>query len=660
MRIAMEAGGAQRGTLLLAEGGDMRAVAHASVSEEGIALDGSHAQPPTQLPWTVVHYVARTREPVTLSDIRSAHGFSSDPYLEQQCPRSVLCLPLQRGTELIGVLYMEHSLVADAFPPERVQLLSILAAQAAISLETSRLYASLKEREARIRRLVDGNIIGILFAGANGRIFDANDACLQIIGRTREDLLAGVLNVNTLTPAEYHASDDRAMTQLLATGRYEPYEKEFQRADGQRVPVLCGGTWLDPAQHAIVGFVLDLSERRHAEAERAARQAAELANRAKSEFLANMSHELRTPLNGILGYAQLLLVRGGLNDGQRRGLDVIRESGNHLLALINDILDLSRIEARRFELMPAPVPLGTFLLSVCDVIRVKAEEKHLRFAFVAESDLPPAVVVDERRLRQILLNLLSNAVKFTDHGSVTLRVRNRPVTDAQTRLRMEVEDTGIGIRPDQQRVIFEPFEQVGPPGHRTGGTGLGLTITQALVQAMNGTLQLSSEPGRGTTFAIELVVPVASRPPPLVAPQRVSPQYKGQRRRILVVDDVAANRALLTEFLLETGFDVEQAANGAEALEAVAARKPHLVLMDSLMPEMNGLEATRRLRAQAESAALPIVAITASASDEHRSECLQAGANDVIGKPVELDHLLTTIGRHLQLEWVAGVSRAHV
>ena len=654
MRIAMEAAGALQGVLLLAESGELRVVARASVSATGVTVTGREAGTPEVLPWSVAHYVARSREPAVLSNVGLPHAFSTDPYLLRERPLSALCLPLLRGAELVGVLYMEHALMDEAFAPERVQLLATLAAQAALSLETSRLYASLQEREERIRRLVDANIIGIRFAHADGRIFEANDAYLQLLGRTREDLAAGLLNTNAITPAEYRAADQRATEQLAAEGRYAPFEKEYLRPDGTRVPVLCGGTWLDVAQRSTVAFVLDISERRQAESERAARRAAELANRAKSEFLANMSHELRTPLNGILGYAQLLQMDGGLSEAQQRGLDIIHQSGDHLLALINDILDLSRIEAGRLELAPAPVALAPFLRAVCDVVRVKAEQKQLGFAFAAGSELPAAVLVDERRLRQVLLNLLSNAVKFTPHGSVTLRVQAQPGSGNQVRLRLDVEDTGVGIRADQQQLVYEPFEQVGDKRHRAAGTGLGLTITRALVHAMGGSIALRSEPGHGCTFSVELPVTTTAAPGAPAPPERHLTRYRGPRRRVLVVDDVPANRTLLADFLGDAGFDIAEAPDGAVALRAVDTFRPDLVVVDSVMPVMDGLELTRRLRAQPESARLPIIAISASATEGHRRECLQAGVNTFLSKPVQLAQLLAAIAEHLRLEWASG------
>ncbi|MDH0865929.1 ATP-binding protein [Mitsuaria sp. GD03876] len=246
--------------------------------------------------------------------------------------------------------------------------------------------------------------------------------------------------------------------------------------------------------------------------ERAARHAAEAANRAKSQFIAGMSHELRTPLNAVLGYAQLLSMEGGLSERQVRGLDTIHQSGQHLLALINDILDLARIEAGRTDLHPVPTHLGPLLASVMELMRVKADEKRLAFVFEATTPLPGTVLVDALRLRQVLLNLLGNAIKFTDAGTVSLRVAAEPRSPAEVLLRLDIEDTGVGMRPDDLARIFEPFQQVGDAKRRGGGSGLGLSITRALVHDMGGQVQVSSQFGTGTRFRVELPLTTASTP----------------------------------------------------------------------------------------------------------------------------------------------------
>ncbi|HEY4081514.1 MAG TPA: response regulator [Burkholderiaceae bacterium] len=392
--------------------------------------------------------------------------------------------------------------------------------------------------------------------------------------------------------------------------------------------------------------------------ERAARHAAEAANRAKSQFLTGVSHELRTPLNGVLGYAQLLTMEGGLSARQERGLDTIRQSGEHLLALINDILDLARIEAGHAELNLAPVKLSGLLQSVVELMRVKADEKRLAFGFDAGTGLPEAVLADERQLRQVLLNLLGNAIKFTDKGTVSLRASTEPKDPKHVLLRLDVEDTGVGMRPDDLDRIFEPFEQVGDVQRRSGGTGLGLAITRALVNDMGGQVQVSSEFGVGTRFRLEL--PLALVQSAEAAARKVPGvvRYQGPVQRVLVVDDAAVNRTLMWDFLTSAGFEVAQAIDGSELLTVARSFRPDLILIDSVMPSVDGVEATRRLRQDAELGAVPVIAVSASASAEHRADCLRAGVNVFLAKPVSLEALRAHIGEQLGLQWIEPTARA--
>ncbi len=375
------------------------------------------------------------------------------------------------------------------------------------------------------------------------------------------------------------------------------------------------------------------------------------ANRAKSVFLASMSHELRTPLNGVLGYAQLLQWDSKTSDETKAGLRVIEKSGRHLLSLIDDTLNLARIEAGKLELNPAPVALAPFLNTVADLIRVRVRQKPVAFE-LATAGLPPAVWVDEKQLRQVLLNLLGNAVKFTDQGEVALRVTARPAPqDGRVGLHFEVRDSGVGIAESDLGQLFQPFQQVGDVARRGAGTGLGLSISQQIVRLMGGQIAVASTPGQGSVFSFEIEVPLADAAAEPHAPTRPVVGYDGPRKQVLVIDDVDANRALIVDALRPIGFDVQEARDGREGLDRAQAQKPDLVLIDNAMPVLGGIEATRQLRRLPGLERVPIVAVSASASAHDRTEALAAGADDFLPKPVELERLLALLEAHLGLRF---------
>ena len=384
-----------------------------------------------------------------------------------------------------------------------------------------------------------------------------------------------------------------------------------------------------------------------------AKSAAESANHSKSAFLASMSHALRTPLNAILGFSQILCKDPTLGADQQGQLTIINRSGEHLLHLINDVLEMSKIEAGKMTLNVDTVQLPDLLDDLRGMLGLKADAKGIGLTVGRAAAVPDYVEADPYKLRQVLINLLGNAVKFTDSGTVTYRVQALTTDPADTaRLRFEIQDTGVGMTPEQTTQICQPFEQVGDQNRQQEGTGLGLSISTQIIRLMDSQLEIESTPNVGSTFSFEATVPVAqewAKVTHLSNGEVIG--YEGDRRTILVIDDRWENRSVLHSLLMPLGFDVIEAADGQQGYEQAELARPHLIITDLNMPVLDGLTLIRQLREQPDFKQTPIVVSSASVFDADQHSSLDAGANAFLPKPVRSQELLTTLATQLDLAW---------
>ena len=506
----------------------------------------------------------------------------------------------------------------------------------------------LEEEQQRLAAIIDNTADSIVVL-QGGRVLQLNRAAERMFGLHSTEA-AGQPGDRLIPDFDWRAGDVPGLTR----------EAVARSRTGEAIPVEVSFNEVASGHGELVVLVIrDATLRKEAEQHlRAARDAAEAARAAQATFLANMSHELRTPLNAVLGYAQLLLQDPSMQESQLRGVDIIRRSGEHLLALINDLLDLAKHDAGKLELCLGEVQLADCLRVTCDIIRVKAEEARLAFVVDIAPDVPHTVIADETRLRQVLLNLLSNAVKFTERGEVGLRVSVLQAGAQRVTLRFEVHDTGPGLPEDQLERIFRPFEQAGDARRRTVGSGLGLAISRQLVRLMGGDIHVASKPGRGAQFSFDLELPVVRLllgSPPAPAPVT---GYEGPRKRILIVDDMPANRLVLWDMLRPLGFELEEAADGQQALAHARAWRPDLVLMDLEMPVMDGTQAMRLMRGCAALRGVRIIAVSATVNEDAVRVGPGLDADAFLAKPLDRERLLRELADQLGLAWITGAATA--
>jgi PAS domain S-box-containing protein len=517
-----------------------------------------------------------------------------------------------------------------------------------------------KEFEEEIRRqkeyfeaLFVNSPTAALTADLDANVVSWNPMAEKLFGYTQEEAIGR--NVDDLVANDPRVREEaRDYTRrVFREGRIQATTKRI-RKDGSLVdveamalPVIVAGE--------LVGYIAiyhDIGELQ------LARRTAEAANQAKSAFLANMSHELRTPLNAILGFTQLMEGDPNLTAEQRENLGITYRSGEHLLALINDVLEMSKIEAGRVMLQEKSFDLYGLLDTLEEMFRLRAEGKGLALSFERTQNVPRYVRTDEGKLRQVLMNLLGNAIKFTEQGGVALRVAS---AIEEQRLILELEDTGPGIAPDELEAVFEPFVQTTSGQRSLEGTGLGLSISRQFARLMGGDITVSSEPGQGSVFRFEVPVGLADAAKVEAArpSRRVLGLEPGQAKyRLLIVDDRETTRQLLVKLLEPLGFEVREALHGQEAIEIWDRWEPQLIWMDMRMPVMDGYEATRQIKATARGQATVIVALTASAFEEDRETILSAGCDDVVRKPFRKDEIFDMLAKHLGVCFTYGQESA--
>jgi PAS domain S-box-containing protein len=600
----------------------------------------------------------------------TAHDARTDPqtqefttvYLEPYDIWAMLDVPLRQGDTVSGVFCVEHVGGARAWTIDEQNFAVSTANLVAVAIADERrreALARLAESDAWAHLILDTAHDAFVGMDSAGDIVLWNAQAERTFGWTRQQAVGRNL-ADTIIPSAYREAHNKGMQRFLDTGEAPVVNRRLElrglHRDGHEFPIEITITLPMPRDDGYFfgGFLRDISDRRERDDQlRRAKEAAEAATRAKSEFLANMSHELRTPLNGVIGYAQLLQRDRTLTGTQRESLDAISKCGAHLLDLINDVLDLSKIEAGFVDIEETVTDLTELTTDLQHVIGDSARRKGVTLSMTMAHDVPRRVVLDGRHLRQILLNLLGNAIKFTSHGDVRLGI----VRSEDGQLAFEVSDTGPGIEPEALTAIFEAFTQT-KAGAAAGGTGLGLTISQHLLRRMGAELNVVSVLGEGSRFFFALPLRPAGddaalgTPLPLGQPTLDARLAPGQQLTALVVDDSTVSRRILASLLESAGLQVITATGGLEGLELARRHHPHVVFMDVKMADLDGFSATRRLGADQVTADIPVIVVTASAFGDTRQAAKDAGCAGYLPKPVRAEALFAALQTHIGAQFV--------
>ena len=701
MKIVIENAGAQKGFLILEESGSLVIAAEGAVDRSEISvLQYTPIESSQKVSTAIANYVKRTKENLVLNDAVNEGLFKSDTYVLQHQPKSILCTPIIKQTQLLGLLYLENNLTTNAFTPKRLEVLEILSSQIAISLENARLYdemtalnadlkqeiserkqaeAQLSDSEERFRIIAETTPIPLIITRiTDGLVFYANDFCSSSLGVSTKELIG-----RKAPDFQYYPAERQKIVKILAQNGYvHNYELLAKKLDGTLFwinlsiqPITFNG------EQAMLSAFFDISNRKRME---------EL----KDEFLANTSHELRTPLNGIIGIAESLIdgATGKLPEKTISNLAMVVSSGRRLSNLVNDILDFAKLKHRNLTLQIKPVAMHAIANVVLTLSQPLIGKKPLQLRNSIDPLTPP-VDGDEDRLQQILSNLVGNAIKFTDTGVVEvsakliessiesheLNLNSSAQKSITPCLEISVSDTGIGIPADSLDRIFESFEQAdGTTARVYGGTGLGLAITKQLVELHGSKICVESTVGKGSRFSFTLPlsqnveIPTTSlqktpsltkfKELPEISKSKLNIQGNTTQQslteiksnegdfKILIVDDEPINIQVLVNYLSGQNYTISQALNGIEALSMIEnGLRPDMILLDVMMPRMTGYEVCQKIREQFSPSELPILMLTAKNQVSDLVEGFNSGANDYLTKPISKNELLARINIHLQL-----------
>ncbi|KPA10643.1 multi-sensor signal transduction multi-kinase [Candidatus Magnetomorum sp. HK-1] len=655
MQIVIENAGADKGFLILEDKKELIIAAHASADKDHKQTLGQPLKDCQEIATAIVNYVARTNEQMVLNDAAGEGVFTQDPYVQKTRPRSVACMPINRSETHIGYIYMEHGQAAGIFTPERMEVLNLLIAQAAISIENAKLYNSLQESEKKYRSLYENALEGIYQSAADGTLVGANPSLARIMGyQAPEEMIETGLRIdkNYVNQADYA----ELMTKLKESEQVIGFETQFYQKNNNIIwASLTARIVWSPQGTKVLGYegsLVDITERKEKEKAEREREAAQAANKSKSEFLASMSHEIRTPMNAIFGFTELL--EDHIKDPQQKQyLSAIASSGKTLLSLINDILDLSKIEAGKLDIQINDVNPRTLFSEIQHIFSMKVQEKGIDFFLEIDPMIPETLALDEVRIRQILFNLVGNAVKFTDSGYIKVSLGQDQTKSKEDGLYLlfNVQDTGMGIPETQKALIFDAFKQQEGQSHaKYGGTGLGLAITKRLVEMMGGAITVESEDTKGSTFSF--YIPDV-KPGQFIGDQTDDSEAFDaetiifENAMIIIVDDDPVSRNLFRGYLRDQNIEIIEAQNGKEGIEMARLYRSDLILMDLRMPVMNGFEAIEIIKSDDQLKDVPIVIVTASVMKESENNILTSGCDGYLKKPVRKKELIAEMMRFI-------------